>query len=156
MVSIQVFVTQGNKIGWTSPICVALLVSSFVFTALFIRLESNNAHAFFNFKLFQNKTYAGATLSNFLLNGVAGTLMVSLNLMQLGGGMIALYFNFAMAMISIIAIMLTVPKAEREERSGKWCLRRCARSRRLSRRRMAARSPSRKGSREPCSSTMPS
>ena len=34
-------------------------------------------------------------------------------------GMIALYFNFAMAMIAIIAIMLTVPKAEREERSGK-------------------------------------
>lgn len=109
MVSIQVFVTQGNKIGWTSPICVALLVSSFVFTALFIRLESNNAHAFFNFKLFQNKTYAGATLSNFLLNGVAGTLMVSLNLMQLGGGMSAseagmLTLGYAITIIAFIRV----------------------------------------------------
>ena len=56
---------------------------------LFFRIESRISNAFVDFKLFHNQTYTGATISNFLLNGVAGTLLVSLQLVQLGGNMTA-------------------------------------------------------------------
>jgi MFS transporter, DHA2 family, multidrug resistance protein len=42
-----------------------------------------------DFKLFKNMTYAGATISNLLLNSVAGVLIVSMTLVQVGGNMTA-------------------------------------------------------------------
>ena len=89
MVCIQVFVTQGSKIGWTSPVSIALVATSIVFAVVFAYRELHVAHAFFDFKLFKNKVYAGATLSNLLVNSVAGTLFVTLSLLQLGGGLSA-------------------------------------------------------------------
>src|SRR5690606_28423581 len=61
----------------------------------------------FDFGLFRNRTYAGATLSNFLVNGAAGTLVVSLQLVQVGGGMDArqaglLTLGYAAAIICFI------------------------------------------------------
>ncbi len=41
---------------------------------LFFRSESRAPNAFVDFELFRNPTYAGATLSNLLLNRVAGML----------------------------------------------------------------------------------
>ncbi len=54
-----------------------------MFGALFFRIENTSGQPFVDFKLFRNPTYTGATISNFLLNGVAGTLLVSLQLVQL-------------------------------------------------------------------------
>lgn len=109
MVAIQIFVTQGNKLGWTSPTIIAMLVVSVVSTVAFILIESRVPNAFFDFKLFQNRTYTGATISNFLLNGVAGTLIVSLSLVQLGGNMSAseagmLTLGYAIAIIAFIRV----------------------------------------------------
>jgi DHA2 family multidrug resistance protein-like MFS transporter len=53
---------------------------------VFFRVESGNPDSFVDLGLFNNKTYAGATLSNFLLNGAAGTLLVALSLVQQGAG----------------------------------------------------------------------
>src|SRR5690606_7069189 len=75
MVALQVFATQGGKFGWGSATSLALLAVAIVFGFVFIRVESNNANAFVNFGLFRNMTYTGATISNFLLNGVAGMLI---------------------------------------------------------------------------------
>ena len=109
MVAVQVFITQGNKLGWTSPLCLALLVVSIVAIAVFVRIENRNEHAFFDFGLFKNRTYTGATISNFLLNGVAGTLIVSLNLLQLGGDMSAadagmLTLGYAITIVAFIRV----------------------------------------------------
>jgi DHA2 family multidrug resistance protein-like MFS transporter len=53
----------------------------FVIAAVvFFRVESGNANSFVDLTLFKNKTYAGATLSNFLLNSAARTLLVALAL----------------------------------------------------------------------------
>ena len=54
-------------------------------------------------------TYTGATISNFLLNGVAGTLIVSLQLVQLGGNLTAqqagmLTLGYAIAIIAFIRV----------------------------------------------------
>lgn len=89
MVALQIFVSQGNKLGWSSPLILGLGAVSLVFSILFFRIESRTQHGFVDFKLFSNPTYAGATISNFLLNSVAGTLLVSLQLVQRGGNLSA-------------------------------------------------------------------
>ena len=72
-------------------------------------IESRAAQGFVDFKLFRNPTYTGATISNFLLNGVAGTLLVSLQLVQRGGNMTAqqagtLTLGYAIAIIAFIRV----------------------------------------------------
>ncbi len=109
MVALQVLVTQGNKLGWTSPVGLGLLAVTAVFGWLFLRTESKALNAFFDFSLFKNSTYTGATISNFLINGTAGTLIVSLQLVQIGGGMNAqqagfLTLGYALAIIAFIRV----------------------------------------------------
>src|SRR5690606_32162906 len=80
--------------------------------AVFFRIEKLSAAPFSDFKLFANKTYTGATLSNFLLNGAAGTLMVALSLVQIAAGM----SSFQAGMLTIgylIAILLTIRVGEK-------------------------------------------
>lgn len=109
MVALQIFVTQGNKMGWTSPLILSLGAITVIFGSLFVRIETTAKQGFVDFKLFQNPTYTGATISNFLLNGVAGTLLVSLQLVQLGGNMTAqqaggLTLGYAVAIIAFIRV----------------------------------------------------
>jgi len=109
MVSLQVLVTQGNKLGWTSPTSLGLLAATAAFGWFFFRMESRAPNAFFDFSLFENSTFTGATISNFLINGTAGTLIVSLQLVQLGGNMNAqqagfLTLGYAIAIIAFIRV----------------------------------------------------
>ena len=89
MIALQIVATQGSKIGWGSSVTLGLAAVGVVFGWLFIRTETRVRSPFVNFKLFRNTTYTGATISNFLLNGTAGILIVSMLLLQLGGGMTA-------------------------------------------------------------------
>lgn len=109
MIAIQVVVTQGNRLGWGSPLVLGLIAVTVIVGAAFLRIESRSPNAFFDFSLFKNATYTGATISNFLLNGVAGTLIVSLQLVQLGGNMTAqaagmLTLGYAIAIIAFIRV----------------------------------------------------
>ena len=109
MVALQVLVTQGNKFGWSSPMALGLLVVTAVFGWLFFRIEGRASNAFLDFSLFKNTTYTGATVSNFLLNATAGTIIVSLQLVQIGGGMSAqqagfLTLGYAIAIIAFIRV----------------------------------------------------
>ncbi|HRP24900.1 MAG TPA: MFS transporter [Thauera sp.] len=109
MVALQIVVTQGNKMGWTSPTILGLIAAVIVFGGLFFRIENTIGQPFVDFKLFRNPTYTGATISNFLLNGVAGTLLVSLQLVQIGGDMTAqqagtLTLGYAVAIIAFIRV----------------------------------------------------
>lgn len=109
MLALQVLVIEGAALGWTSPTALALLAVAVIAGVLFVAVERRSAHAFFDFTLFRNHTYAGATLSNFLVNGAAGTLVVSLQLVQVGGGMDAqqaglLTLGYAAAIIGFIRV----------------------------------------------------
>lgn len=109
IVALEVLVTQGNQLGWTSPVSLGLLAATVVSGWLFFRIENNAPHAFFDFSLFRNPTFTGATLSNFLINATSGTLIVSLQLVQLGGGMNAqqagfLTLGYAIAIITFIRV----------------------------------------------------
>ena len=57
---------------------------------IFLWTEKHRCHTFVNLDLFSNRTFTGATLSNLLLNGAAGTLIVSLGLVQSAAGMTSL------------------------------------------------------------------
>lgn len=109
MIALQILVTQGNQLGWTSPLVLSLAAVTLVFGWLFFRIEARHENAFVDFKLFRNPTYTGATISNFMLNGAAGTLLVSLQLVQRGGNMTAqqagmLTLGYAIAIIAFIRV----------------------------------------------------
>lgn len=109
MVGLQVVATQGGNFGWTSLTTLGLLAISILFTILFIRFEMDNSNAFVDFKLFKNMTYTGATLSNFLLNGTAGILIVAMSLIQIGGDLNAqeaglLTLGYAITIVAFIRV----------------------------------------------------
>jgi DHA2 family multidrug resistance protein-like MFS transporter len=109
MVALQVLATQGSEIGWTSPITLGLGAIAVVVGAMFLKAETRARNPFVNFALFRNSTYTGATVSNFMLNGVAGMLLVSMMLVQLGGGLSAqaagmLTLGYAIAIVAFIRV----------------------------------------------------
>lgn len=109
MVALQIVVTQGNRLGWSSGITLTLVVATLVFGGLFLWFENRTGSPFIDFKLFRNSVFTGATISNFLLNGVAGMLIVSLQLLQLGGGLSAgqagmLTLGYAITIIAFIRV----------------------------------------------------
>ena len=109
MVALQVLATQGSDLGWTNPITLAIGAIAVVVGVMFFRAENTARNPFVNFALFRNSTYTGATISNFLLNGVAGMLLVSMMLVQLGGGLSAqeagmLTLGYAIAIVAFIRV----------------------------------------------------
>lgn len=109
MVALQVLTTQGSGIGWTSPITLGLGAITVIFGVMFFMAESKARHPFVDFGLFRNSTYTGATISNFMLNGVAGMLLVSMMLVQLGGGLSAqqagmLTLGYAITIVAFIRV----------------------------------------------------
>ncbi len=109
MLALQIVVTQGNKLGWTSPPALGLVAAAAIFGFLFFRIEARAPVAFVDFSLFKNPTFTGATISNFLLNAVTGTQIVSLQLVQLGGDLTAqqaglLTLGYAVAIIAFIRV----------------------------------------------------
>jgi MFS transporter, DHA2 family, multidrug resistance protein len=109
MVALQVLTTQGSEIGWTSPITLGLGAIAVFVGVMFFKAETSARNPFVNFALFRNSTYTGATISNFLLNGVAGMLLVSMMLLQLGGGLSAqragmLTLGYAIAIVAFIRV----------------------------------------------------
>ena len=109
MVALEVFATLGARFGWTSVTSLGLLAVAIVFGVLFVRTESKRTNAFVDFRLFRNATYTGATISNLLLNAVAGIILVAMTLVQLGGGMSAqsaglLTLGYAIAIVAFIRV----------------------------------------------------
>lgn len=109
MVALQVLVSQGSQLGWTSVVSIVLAAAIIIFGIAFFRIEKTKEAPLIDFKLFKNATYTGATISNFLLNGVVGMLIVSLMLLQLGAGLSAqtaglLTLGYAVAIVGFIRV----------------------------------------------------
>ena len=112
MVSINLVIGQGSKLGWTSSLIMSLTAIFLISFAIFFKIEDTKPNAFVDFKLFRNKTYTGATLSNFLLNGAAGTIMVTLALVQQAAGMTSLQAGM-LTLGYLIAILATIRVGEK-------------------------------------------
>lgn len=109
MIALQLLVSKGSEFGWTSPLGLILISITVVFFGLFFKIEKGKAGAFIDFKLFKNLTFTGATISNFMLNGTAGMLIVSLALLQVGGNLSAqeagiLTIGYAIAILAFIRV----------------------------------------------------
>ncbi|GAB3942497.1 MFS transporter [Corynebacterium tapiri] len=109
MVALQVVVTQGSAIGWANPIVWILLAAFIIAIVAFIRREINFSDPFVDFSLFSNKVFTGATISNLLINATAGTLAVSLWVLQGAGGFSAatagyLTIGYAVFIIAFIRV----------------------------------------------------
>lgn len=84
MLALEVFISKGNKFGWTSAITLGLAAVAIVFGLIFYKVEIKSPIAFFDFSLFKNSIFSGAVLANFLVNATAGLIIVALTLMQKG------------------------------------------------------------------------
>jgi len=112
MVAVNIVIGQGTALGWLNPIVITLAVVFVLSTVVFFRVESGNADGFVDLRLFNNKTYAGATLSNFLLNGAAGTLLVALSLVQQAAGLSSLQSGL-LTIGYLVAILSTIRVGEK-------------------------------------------
>ncbi len=112
MVAINIVIGQGARIGWSSFVTLGLAALAIIMLFDFFMIERSKKNSFIDFNLFRNKTYTGATISNFLLNGAAGTLIVALTLVQLGAGLTS--FQAGLLTIGyLIAILLTIRVGEK-------------------------------------------
>lgn len=112
LVALNLVIAQGASMGWTStPILIGIAI--FVIALfLFLRIESKSSVAFIDLNIFKNKTFSGATLSNFLLNGAAGTMLVSLALVQLESGLSSLESGLV-TLGYLVAILSTIRVGEK-------------------------------------------
>lgn len=112
MVAINIVIGQGSALGWLNPVVITLAVVFVVAAVVFFKVESRNPEGFVDLRLFNNKTYAGATLSNFLLNGAAGTLLVALSLVQQAAGLSSLQSGL-LTVGYLVAILSTIRVGEK-------------------------------------------
>lgn len=112
MVALNIVIGQGSGLGWLST---AVLIGTAIFiisAVAFFRIETKGKNSFVDLAIFNNKTFSGATLSNFLLNGAAGTLLVSLALVQEEAGLSSLQSGL-ITVGYLVAILSTIRVGEK-------------------------------------------
>ncbi|HKM36005.1 MAG TPA: MFS transporter [Lachnospiraceae bacterium] len=112
MVAINIVIGQGAGIGWSSPVILGLAALAVIALFTFIMVGKRKENSFIDFNLFKNKTYSGATISNFLLNGAAGTLLVTISLVQMGAGLTSFQAGL-LTLGYLIAILMTIRVGEK-------------------------------------------
>lgn len=103
-------ITKGNAFGWLSSV-ILIPGGIFLLAALlfFINARRKKSASFIDFALFRQRAYSGAALSNFLLNAVAGTLLVASIYVQQGRGFSAfqsgmLTLGYLVAVLAMIRV----------------------------------------------------
>lgn len=86
MVALNILITYGADFGWLSARSLILAAVTIVGLIVFMIVEMRKDVVLIDFAVFKNKPYTGATLSNFLLNAIAGTLVVANTYVQVGRG----------------------------------------------------------------------
>ncbi len=86
MLALNIFINYGADFGWTSARSLGLLAVVIIGLIVFVKVEKSKEIVLIDFSVFKNKPYSGATASNFLLNGIAGTLVVANTYVQVGRG----------------------------------------------------------------------
>ena len=97
MVALNVVITRGGDFGWTSPISLTLMAVTVIGGWGFFKVVNGKSNGFIDFSLFKNKYFTGATVSNFLLNAVAGALIVANTYVQMARG----FSSFQSGVLSI-------------------------------------------------------
>lgn len=112
MVALNIVINFGADLGWTSPLIIGLAIFTVVGLAVFIKVEKSKKVVLIDFAVFKNKAYTGATVSNFLLNAIAGTLVVANTYVQVGRG----FTSFESGMLSLgylVAVLAMIRVGEK-------------------------------------------
>ncbi|MFB5281050.1 MFS transporter [Peribacillus sp. Hz7] len=109
MLALNVFITFGADLGWTSLLTIGLAIVTIIGAIVFFKVEKSKDIVLIDFSLFKNKPYSGATFSNFLLNAIAGTLVVANTYVQVGRGFSAfqsgmLSLGYLIAVLAMIRV----------------------------------------------------
>lgn len=109
LAALLIVVTQGSTIGWASLLTWALFAVFLAAFGVFVNAELKAEYPLVDFRLFRNTVFTGATISNFLINGTAGALTVSLWVLQGAAGMSAatagyLTIGYAVFIIAFIRV----------------------------------------------------
>lgn len=83
MLALMVVLIFGRQMGWTQPSTLGLAAVAVVGLTIFVFYERRPENPFIDFRLFKNTIFTGATISNFLLNGTIGMLIVSQQMLQI-------------------------------------------------------------------------
>ena len=74
MLSINIVITQGDRIGWLNPL-ILILIAIFIVTLIaFYIFEKRQDEPFIDLSLFSNNVYIGTTLANLMVNMDIGSL----------------------------------------------------------------------------------
>ncbi|MDW8565971.1 MFS transporter [Staphylococcus shinii] len=112
MLSINIVITQSGTLGLFSPIILGLSIAFILSTIIFLKVENKISNPLIDFKLFNNKAYTGATLSNFLLNGMAGALLVANTFVQQGLGFSAFQTGL-LSITYLVTVLLMIRVGEK-------------------------------------------
>lgn len=83
VLSLMIVLIFGRQLGWASAPTLVLAAVAIVGGVVFFFYERGKASPFIDFGLFRNTTFTGATISNFVLNGTIGLLIVSQQMLQI-------------------------------------------------------------------------
>ncbi|MCG7338111.1 MFS transporter [Staphylococcus sp. ACRSN] len=103
MLSLNLIITKTEDYGLFSTAIISLIILFIISLIAFILFENKIKNPLIDFKLFKHKGYSGAVVSNFLLNAVAGTLIVANTYFQSG-----LHFSSFQSGVMTITYLIAV------------------------------------------------
>ncbi|MGX2958473.1 MFS transporter [Peribacillus sp. JNUCC 23] len=112
MVALNVVITRGEDFGWTSPISLTLMAVTVIGGWVFLNVVKGKSNGFIDLSLFKNNYFTGATVSNFLMNAVAGALIVANTYVQMARG----YSSFQSGLLSfgnLVAVLVMIRVGEK-------------------------------------------
>lgn len=112
LLSLNIVITKGATIGVRSFYLYILISIVIISVMLLIKTEKKSLNPLIDFKLFMNKPYTGATISDFLLNGVTGTLIVANTFVQQELGYTALEAGY-LSITYLVMVLLMIRIGEK-------------------------------------------
>ncbi|MQW23244.1 MULTISPECIES: MFS transporter [unclassified Lactococcus] len=112
MLALNLGISSAQQYGLQSSRTLTLFAVVIVGLVLFYFTKKNKSNSFMDFNLFKNRFYLGATISNFLLNAVAGTLIVINTYMQIGRGLSSAVAG-EMSLGYLVCILITIRIGEK-------------------------------------------
>jgi DHA2 family multidrug resistance protein-like MFS transporter len=83
VLALMIVLIFGRQMGWGEPSTLGLAAVALIGSTIFYLYERRKDNPFIDFGLFKNTIFTGATISNFLLNGTIGLLIVSQQMLQI-------------------------------------------------------------------------
>lgn len=110
LLALNLLITKGFRWGLGEPMMWYMLIAFVLMAIVFFITEIRLKHqAFLDFSLFKNRGFNGASLSNFLLNIMAGTILVNNIYLQKGHGLSAFQAGLrTLGYVALVMIMIRV------------------------------------------------